>query len=164
MRERTTASRDPKSAPCGAIEGETPALRGTRQPGPFARILWLAGGWLALGAGMVGVVVPLLPTTVFLILAAFCFARGSDRMHDWLVNHPTFGPMLADWRNHRAISRRGKVLAGIAMLAVLAISVALDVPIWVIALQAVILTAVASFLFTRPLPPRDLVKQGKPRQ
>ena len=126
------------------------------------RVLWLAGGWLALGAGMVGVAVPLLPTTVFLILAAFCFARGSDRLHDWLVNHRTFGPMLADWRNHRAISRRGKVLAGVAMIAVLVISVVLDVPAWVLALQAVILATVAAFLFTRPLPPRDLARQGKP--
>ncbi len=110
---------------------------------------------------MVGVAVPLLPTTVFLILAAFCFARGSDRLHDWLVNHRTFGPMLADWRNHRAISRRGKVLAGVAMIAVLVISVVLDVPAWVLALQAVILATVAAFLFTRPLPPRDLARQGK---
>lgn len=138
-----------------------PSLRETPQPGPFARTLWLAGGWLALGAGAVGIVVPLMPTTVFLILAAFCFARGSDRLHDWLVNHPTFGPMLADWRNHRAISRRGKILAGIAMIAVLAISVALEVPAWVLALQAVILAAVAAFLFTRPLPPRDLAERGK---
>lgn len=117
-----------------------------------------------MGAGMVGVVVPLMPTTVFLILAAFCFSRGSDRLHDWLVNHRTFGPVLSDWRNHHAISRRGKMAAGIAMIAVLAISVVLEVPPWVLALQVVILAAVAAFLFTRPLPPRDLVKQGKPDQ
>ena len=108
--------------------------------------------------------VPLMPTTVFLILAAFCFSRGSERLHDWLVNHRTFGPMLSDWRNHHAISRRGKVLAGIAMIAVLVISVALEVPPWVLALQAVILTAVAAFLFTRPLPPRDLAKGAKARR
>ena len=130
----------------------------------MARALWLAGGWLALGAGAVGVVVPLMPTTVFLILAAFCFSRGSDRLHDWLVNHRTFGPMLSDWRNHHAISRRGKVLAGIAMITVLAISVALEVPPWVLALQVVILAAVAAFLFTRPLPPRDLAKGAKARR
>ena len=148
-----------RQQPGSVAPGRPP--RREAQPGPLARTLWLAGGWIALGAGMVGVVVPLMPTTAFLILAAFCFARGSERMHDWLVNHRTFGPMLADWRNHHAISRRGKVLAGVAMIAVLAISVGLEVPAWVLALQAVILAAVAAFLFTRPLPPRDLAQRGK---
>ena len=71
----------------------------------------MAGGFLAVGLGAVGIVLPLLPTTPFLLLAAFCFARSSERLHDWLINHPTFGPPILDWRDRGAIGRKAKILA-----------------------------------------------------
>ena len=55
------------------------------------RIFWLTLGGLSLSVGVVGIVVPLLPTTVFVILAAYCFARSSERLHDWLISHRYFG-------------------------------------------------------------------------
>ncbi len=118
------------------------------------RIVWLLAGLLCLGAGVLGVFLPLLPTTPFLLLAAFCFARGSARLHDWLVTHPKLGPPITQWREHGAISVQAKILAGVALAVTFAISLMLDIPGWALAAQAVVLAVVALFLFTRPAPPQ----------
>jgi uncharacterized membrane protein YbaN (DUF454 family) len=81
----------------------------------WQRGLWLAAGALALVVGAVGIVLPLLPTTPFVILAAFCFTRGSQRWERWLLRHPRFGPMLRAWRARRVIPWRAKVLAWVMM-------------------------------------------------
>ena len=77
----------------------------------WQRTLWNLAGALALVTGIVGIVVPLLPTTPFVLLAAFCFSRGSARLEAWLLAHPRFGPAIADWRSRRAIPLRVKQLA-----------------------------------------------------
>ena len=77
----------------------------------WQRLLWLAAGALSLVAGVVGIFLPLLPTTPFLLLAAFCFSRGSTRCERWLVEHPRFGPMVRQWRAQRVIPLRAKQLA-----------------------------------------------------
>ena len=80
------------------------------------RQLWLALALLFVGLGSAGVVLPLVPTTPFLLLAAYCASRSSPALHAWLYSHPRFGPLLRNWRDHRAIPRRTKLL-GIALIA-----------------------------------------------
>lgn len=119
------------------------------------RLAWRAAGAVALLFGMLGIVLPLLPTTPFLLLAAFCFSRGSQRLHDWLLDHEYFGPPIRQWRQHRAISRRAKVLAVLAMIATIVIAVALDVPREALIVQMVALAVSAGFVLSRPEPPSD---------
>ncbi len=118
------------------------------------RFVWLGGGWIAVALGAAGIVLPLVPTTPFLLLAAFCFARSSPRVHDWLVSHPRFGPSIRDWREHGAIGRRAKIAALAALAAALSVSVLAGMEGWVIALQATVALAVATFILSRPSAPR----------
>jgi uncharacterized membrane protein YbaN (DUF454 family) len=83
----------------------------------WQRWLWLAAGASSLATGIVGVFLPLLPTTPFVLLAAFCFSRGSARCELWLLKHPRFGPMVNDWREHRAVPLRAKQLSAVMMTA-----------------------------------------------
>jgi uncharacterized membrane protein YbaN (DUF454 family) len=78
---------------------------------PIIRILWVVLGSFFVVIGGIGVVVPGLPTTLFLILAAACYIRSSQRLYDWLSNNKTFGPYLRDYREGKGIPKRAKVLA-----------------------------------------------------
>ncbi|NUO85352.1 MAG: YbaN family protein [Cupriavidus sp.] len=75
------------------------------------RAAWVALGGLCLLLGVVGIFLPVLPTTPFVLLAAACFARGSQRFHEWLLGHPRFGPLVSDWQRHRSIPFKAKCLA-----------------------------------------------------
>jgi len=108
---------------------------------------------LSVGLGVLGVFLPLLPTTPFILLAAYCFARSSKRMHDWLITHSIFGPLIENWRRYGAISRRAKILGGLSLIAVIGLSVLLGAPVYVLIIQVVILSATGLFILTRPLPP-----------
>jgi len=112
------------------------------------RLVWLSLGLLALG--LIGIALPLLPTVPFVLLAAFCFARSSERLHAWLLEHPTFGPPIEDWRRSGAISRRGKVAGSIGIAAAFGLSLALGVAAKLLLIQVLVLSAVALFIWTRP--------------
>lgn len=118
------------------------------------RLLWLSLGLLCLTLGTIGLFLPLLPTTSFMLVAAFSFARSSPRLHNWLLAHGVFGPLIINWQAHGAISLRAKIFSLISMALILIISAALRVPLWVIALQFFILALVSLFLWTRPIPPQ----------
>ncbi|HSW07222.1 YbaN family protein [Aquabacterium sp.] len=81
----------------------------------WRRMLWLVAGVLSLATGIVGIFVPLLPTTPFVLLAAFCFSRSSARCERWLLTHPRFGPTVRDWREHRAVPLRAKQASAVMM-------------------------------------------------
>lgn len=113
------------------------------------RQFYLVGGWLSLGIGALGILLPLLPTVPFVILAAFCFARSSPRLEAWLLNHRHFGPHIVAWRAKGAISRKGKV-AATAAFAVSIILAAIFSP-WPWVMAPVIAAAVTgSWIWTRP--------------
>ena len=119
------------------------------------RHVWTVFGAISLALGVIGIVVPLLPTTPFLILAAYFFSRGSRRLHGWLVNHNYFGPPIRNWREHRAVSFRAKLSALSAIVLIFLSSLFLGVPGWALAAQGGVLACVAVFLITRPSPPES---------
>lgn len=132
-----------------ATERPTRGLRAT-----LVRRAWLALALLFIGLGSVGVVLPLLPTTPFLLLAAMCASRSSPALHAWLYSHPRFGPLLRDWRDHRAIRPRAKITA----LVVIALSwtwmwVSVE-PLYARLAATGLMAFGVVFLITRPHGPR----------
>ncbi len=83
----------------------------------MTRHLWQGAGLLAVALGAIGVFLPIMPTVPFLLLGAFCFARSHPEWEQRLLDHPSYGQSLRDWRNRRAISRRAKIGAIGAMSA-----------------------------------------------
>ncbi|MEM6709691.1 MAG: YbaN family protein [Pseudomonadota bacterium] len=117
------------------------------------RALYLIGGWLCLGLGFLGALLPLLPTTPFVLLAAYCFARSSPTWHRWLLTHRLFGPLILDWQTHRALRRGAKWSASGACGLVLALSLLIGVPAIVLGAQVLALSLVLIFLWRLPEPP-----------
>ena len=117
------------------------------------RIVLILVGLIALALGALGVFLPLLPTTPFVLLAAVAFANSSERLHDWLLAHNIFGPLIENWRRYGAISKNTKVISLLSMVAIVLISWLLDVETYVIVVQIVVLSISATFVVTRPLPP-----------
>lgn len=114
------------------------------------RWFWRAVGIGSVGAGALGTVVPLLPTTPFLLLAAWAFARSSPRWRAWLVEHPRFGPALHAWQTRRAIPRRARRLALLSLALGLVVSILLAVPAPILVLQGLAAVVVTLFLLSRP--------------
>lgn len=114
------------------------------------RFFWISAGIIALGIGIAGIVLPLVPTVPLVLLASFCFAKSSERLNSWLLSHKTFGPMIHDWNRGGTISQNAKRAATISIIAVVGISVAVGVPQHVIVIQIVTLTCVLLFIWTRP--------------
>ncbi|MDP6709439.1 MAG: YbaN family protein [Alphaproteobacteria bacterium] len=120
--------------------------------GPRRTALLLCG-WCNVALGMVGVVVPGMPTTVFLLIAAWAFSKNSPRFSEWLYRHPRFGPALCQWRDHRVISVRAKCAAiflmGLSLIVMVALSDAWPMPVAL----GLVLTLVGTWIVTRPSQP-----------
>ena len=74
------------------------------------KIILITFGWCCVGMAFIGVFVPGIPTTIFLILALWAFARSSKKFHSWLLNHKRFGPILQNWESHKVVPRNAKIL------------------------------------------------------
>lgn len=114
------------------------------------RYVWVSIGLIAVSLALLGILLPLLPTVPFLLLAAFCFARGSERLHSWMINHPRLGPPIMDWQDHGAISLSAKKMATASVIAVLVLSWMLGLSMVVITIQAITLSCVMLFIWSRP--------------
>jgi uncharacterized membrane protein YbaN (DUF454 family) len=128
---------------------------GPETPMPHAhqiaqKYVHLALGWICVLLGVIGALLPVMPTTVFLILAAFFFNKGSPRIRQWLITHPTFGPPIQNWEDTKSIAPRIKLLA-IGMMAVsLTASVIFGLPLKVIIIQSLCMSGASLYILTRP--------------
>ncbi|HMV71195.1 MAG TPA: YbaN family protein [Pseudomonadales bacterium] len=115
------------------------------------RVAFIALGMIALGLGIAGVVLPVLPTTPFVLLAAACFARGSQRFHDWLLAHPLFGPIIIEWNEYGSIPWRTKIVAIVLMSTTLTVSIVFFIePRWLQAALALLGMLLATWLYRVP--------------
>lgn len=126
--------------------------------------MWWVFAYIALSLGIVGVVVPLMPTTVFILIAAYCAARGSDTLHRKLLEHRVFGPMIRDWQATGAVSRKAKYMA-IGSMAVCAVILFLVTPHWwIAAIGTAVMAIVGTWLWLRlePEPATDGEPEATP--
>lgn len=114
------------------------------------RVLWFAIGAVALTLGIIGIALPIMPTVPFLLVAVWAFARSSPRLRAKILSHPKYGPPIRAWEEHRAIGRWAKIWAVTAMSGGVVIAFFIGLPIWWVATQLGICTAIASYVVTRP--------------
>lgn len=118
------------------------------------RYFYLGLGWLCLGLGFLGVIMPILPTTPFLLVALWAFSRSSPELADKIRNHKTFGPLVRGWQDHGVIPPLGKLVAVVMMSAMGYYLVAISgLPLWASLLACATLLAVAAYIITRPSRP-----------
>jgi uncharacterized protein len=119
------------------------------------RLFYLCLGWLCVGLGAIGIIMPVLPTTPFLLLAVWAFSRSSPELAEKLRNHPLVGPTIRSWQDHGVIPVKAKLLAIIMMAAMGVYLVGWSgVPNWVALTVVITLLAVAFYILTRPsIPP-----------
>ena len=114
------------------------------------RAILISLGWLCVGLGFVGVFVPGIPTTIFLIIALWAFTKSSEKLRYWLLNHKRFGPILNNWQEHKVVPRRAKILMVVLMsLAVILFYYSLQSLILTIGL-IIILVSVAIYVISLP--------------
>ncbi|QTP59934.1 YbaN family protein [Billgrantia antri] len=116
------------------------------------RALYLALAWVSFALGVVGVFMPLMPTTCFMLLAVWAASRGSPRFAMWIREHPRFGPTVLAWEGERAIPRHAKWVAGIMLsLSIMVLLVTLSL-VWLKLLLVAGLTLLGVWIVTRPEP------------
>lgn len=119
----------------------------------WRRSLYFVAGLVMLALAVIGALVPVMPTTIFVILAAWCFGRSSPRLEAWLLDHPRFGPALVAWRREGAIPRRAKAFAAVGMALGFVLFLEAVHPRWPLALLvATLIGLCAAYVLSRPLP------------
>lgn len=117
----------------------------------YKKFSYLLLGWTSLLLGVVGIVLPLLPTTPFVLLSAYCFSKSSKRFHRWLLTHKVFGPMVRDWENGGVIRLKAKLLATVSIVLMVSLSFYLLQPnLFVIFTIVATISLVLAFIWSRP--------------
>ena len=140
------------------MDGERPSY------GPrLQRLLFFVSGSIFVALATLGVLLPLLPTTPFLLLAAACYARSSSRFHSWLLANRIFGPTIRQWQESRSIALRTKLMAIFMLMATLGSSIIFFVRLWPLKLLLIAVAIwVIQFLLRLPtMPPSDGGDVGK---
>lgn len=113
--------------------------------------LLLLAGHICLFLGIIGALLPFLPTTPFLLLAAFCYSKSSERLHRWMINHKYLGPPLSDWERNGVIGIKSKLLATVMISLVIFLRLPyLEVALAIRVLAIATLCGVLIFIWTRP--------------
>lgn len=124
------------------------------------RWAWWLLAYASLGLGLLGVVLPGLPTVPFILLAAWAAMRGSPRLHAWLLAHRMFGPMIRNWQQHGAVTRRSKLLAIGTMVLCAVIVFAFAPRAWMAWTATAIMAVVGTWLWLRPEPPAAATRKS----
>ena len=143
-------NRDQKDTAKSAISSQ-----GSFHAKPLLRFFLIGFGWRNVGFAAVGVVVPGIPTTIFLLIALWAFSQSSDRLRAWLYNHPIFGVFLQDWKKHGVIPKKAKVAAVSLMLLSWTVLILLSTTWMVWGSAGLVMMCVAAFIATRPSVPRS---------
>jgi uncharacterized protein len=122
----------------------------------ITRWFWLVAGFVLVGLGVIGVVLPVMPTTVFFIGAAACFARSSPRFEQWVLNLPRFGGMVRDYRSGLGMPRRAKLIASLTIVLAIGIS-SVFIPSWTARIAAYAFALVGVWFIVAHVPTRERV-------
>lgn len=118
---------------------------------PAYRIAYFALGWLCFGLGVIGAVLPVMPSTIFMIAALWAFARSSERFHNWLYTHRVFGPPLQRWQHHRVIPPYAKCLAlGSMTASLIYMAFFSNAPVLAVVSAALFMTFGAVYILMKP--------------
>lgn len=117
----------------------------------IVKYLYISAGLGCVVLGMIGIIIPGMPTTIFLILASGCFAKSSPCLHAWLLHHPWFGPVLMNWQESKSIPKKAKRWALTMMVFAGAYSLAVIDTLWLKGVVITVLIFPAIFVFRLPL-------------
>ena len=122
---------------------------------PLNKYLFLSIGLICMALGFVGVFLPILPTTPFMILAAFCFSKSSERLHNWLLERPHIGKLILDWQNDGVIRKKAKVASTLVIVPLFSYTlIFVQVSVFVKVLLVLIGLGVLYFIWSRPSTPK----------
>jgi uncharacterized membrane protein YbaN (DUF454 family) len=118
----------------------------------MTRLVSLALAYVFVALAIIGAFLPILPTVPFLLLAAGFAAKGSERLHHWIYNHPKYGKIIIDWEQEGAIARGSKYLSATMLCVSWTILYYRSYDTWILTVVALVFVAVSTYVFTRPEP------------
>lgn len=126
------------------------------------KLFYFVIGLITTGLGIVGIFLPVLPTTPFLLLALWAFGKSSPRLQQWLYHHPRYGKTLREWSKYGVITRRIKFIAISTMSVSVPIGYFMTQSLIVLSVHATVIVLVALFIITRPshAPQRDIIEDS----
>jgi len=119
------------------------------------KYLFIGLGSLFVFLGFIGIVIPGIPTTPFLLLSAWFFSKSSSFLENWLINHKLFGPLIRDWNEHKSISRKSKIVAVIIIIPTFTFSIYSSLNMIIDILLGITCISLCAYLISRPEPPLE---------